>query len=424
MSEPTQPGSTTRLPRRWRLLAQTTWLIVVVVGLGLLIAGTREKFRQPLPENCAAVECDTLEFTADDVALIHELGLPAELFTLLMPTLLFGWNLSFVAMALLIFWRRADDWMALLLSATLATLGSVAFGPANDTLLTTHPEWNVITAPLETMAYLSLLLLLLIFPEGRFVPRWTRFAVVLPLLMFWIETPWLVFLLMFIGYAGIGIYAQIYRYRRVSNPMHRQQTKWVAFGVLSIVAIMGIWIFVTETFPLEQPTVARAYLLLFGIPLILAIGMLFPVCIAVAILRYRLWAIDVIIRRTLVYTVLSALLALAYFGSVVVLQSIFRALTGQGQNAAITVISTLAIALLFTPLHGRVQYAIDHRFYRRKYDAEQVLAAFGAMVRNETELERLTTALLRVVDETMQPAQVLLWLGRTKEEGKSSQKGV
>src|SRR5690606_28217956 len=131
----------------------------------------------------------------------------------------FAWNLSFVIVALLIFWRRPDDWMALLLSATLATLGSVSFGPANDTLLAAHPTWQVVTSPLETMAYISLLLLLLIFPDGKFVPRWTRFASAAPPLLFWLQSSWPVFALVFIAYAGIGIYAQIYRYRRVSNPL-------------------------------------------------------------------------------------------------------------------------------------------------------------------------------------------------------------
>jgi hypothetical protein len=132
--------------------------------------------------------------------------------------------------------------------------------------------------------------------------------------------------------------------------------------------------------------------------------------LAVAILRYRLFDIDVILRRTLVYAVLTAALALAYFGSVLVLQGVFQAVTGESRSELVTVLSTLAIAALFVPLRGRVQRAIDRRFYRKKYDAARTLAAFGAQARDVVELEQLSGQLLRVVDETMQPAHASLWL--------------
>jgi hypothetical protein len=138
--------------------------------------------------------------------------------------------------------------------------------------------------------------------------------------------------------------------------------------------------------------------------------LLIPLSIGIAILRYRLWDIDLIIRRTLVYSVLSSALALTYFASVVLLQAAFRVLTGQGQNQLVTVASTLAIAALFAPLRRRVQDAIDRRFYRKKYDAAKTLAAFAATCRDETDLDKLAESLINVVQETMQPAQVSLWL--------------
>ena len=137
--------------------------------------------------------------------------------------------------------------------------------------------------------------------------------------------------------------------------------------------------------------------------------------LSIAITRYRLFEIDVLIRRTLVYSALTGILALAYFGSVLVLQSVFRALTGQGQNSLVVVLSTLAIAALFGPVRSRVQRAIDRRFYRRKYDAARTLAGFAASARDETDLARLSERLVNVVDETMQPAQVSLWLRATSK---------
>ena len=144
--------------------------------------------------------------------------------------------------------------------------------------------------------------------------------------------------------------------------------------------------------------------------------LLIPFSIGVAILRSRLWAIDLIINRTLVYSILTATLALIYFASVISLQLTFRFVVGRGQPATVIVISTLAIAALFTPLRRRVQIGIDRRFYRRKYDAAQTLAAFSAALRDKVDLDHLSTDLLALVQETVQPAHVSLWLKGTVGE--------
>lgn len=191
------------------------------------------------------------------------------------------------------------------------------------------------------------------------------------------------------------------------DPVGRTQLKWVALGLMSfIVPGIGAWLLGYLGFYSD-------WLYLLGV-----IGwFVFPICMAVAITRYRLFDIDIIIRRTLVYALLTASLALVYLGSVVVLQSLFRGLTGTGESELVIVLSTLAIAALFIPLRNRIQTTIDHRFYRRKYDAQQVLASFAVTARDETDLNKLTGHLVEVVDETMQPSSLSLWIGKTISRG-------
>jgi len=401
----------TRLRGRWLTTARLLWLALVLVAVGLLAAGTVEKYPEPFPVDCTeGGTCNPIELTTADLALVPGKGLSTPAFASLWITLNLLWNLSFVAMAGLIFWRRSDDWIALVLSLTLALLGAVAFSPANFVLPMIHPEWRPATEVWEKGAYVSLLLLLLIFPDGRFVPRWTRLAV--PLLLVFGATSLPVLAVGVISIVGIAIYAQIYRYRRVSNALQRQQTKWVSSGLIATVSLMVIWLICALAFPPEQPTVTRTYFLLVITPVYWLIGLFFQASIAIAVLRYRLWDIDIIIRRTLVYSVLTTMLALVYFGSVVALQSLFRAVGGR-QSPVVTVLSTLAIAALFAPLRRRVQDTIDRRYYRKKYDAARVVAEFAATCRDETDLDKLTARLVEVVQETMQPEHVSLWLRKS-----------
>jgi len=211
----------------------------------------------------------------------------------------------------------------------------------------------------------------------------------------------LYFLLWFASAASL-----VARFRR-SGSMERQQIKWLAFAASAV----PVWFLTNAPIEAAVPN-------LFQVVDALIFSALIPVAAGVAILRYRLYDIDVVINRTLVYGTLTATLVALYFGGIVVLQYIFRTLSG-GESQLAIVTSTLAIAALFNPLRRGIRGFVDRRFYRRKYDAAKTLEAFGSRLRDETDLRRLGDDMVGVVQETLQPAHVGLWLRSPTEAGGS-----
>jgi len=204
-----------------------------------------------------------------------------------------------------------------------------------------------------------------------------------------------------IGTVG-AVSSVVVRFRR-SRGTERQQLKWFLYAAAPIVAFPAIE---------SLPQIVSG--LLFGWVLL---GL--PTAIGIAVLRYRLYEIDLVINRTLVYGSLTAMLALVYFGGVATTQAILRTITGHEEQPQLAiVVSTLLIAALFNPLRHRLQFFIDRRFYRRKYDAAKTLAAFSTRLREETDLDALTGEVLGVVRETMQPEHASLWLRSHRAEAK------
>jgi hypothetical protein len=184
----------------------------------------------------------------------------------------------------------------------------------------------------------------------------------------------------------------------------RQQIKWFAYAAAVLLSAFFLGL------PLAAVIGALGGAWAELIPIVIGV-LAIPAAVGVAMLRYRLYDIDVVINRTLVYGSLTLMLALVYFGGVAATQAVFTALTGQEEQPQLAiVVSTLVIAALFTPLRRRIQAFIDRRFYRRKYDARKTLESFSAKLRNQTDLEALSDDLVGVVRETMQPAHVSLWL--------------
>jgi hypothetical protein len=209
------------------------------------------------------------------------------------------------------------------------------------------------------------------------------------------------------------ITATAHNLRHIHDPVTRAQIGWVVLGISTQVAAVPIVFGLQSLLPNLDVTITE-------IPAIF--HMLLPLCIGIAITRYRLFDIDIIIRRTLQYTLITGLLALVYFGGVALLQSIFGVITSQADSPLVTVISTLVIAALFNPLRLRTQNFIDRHFYRKKYDAQRALAQFAVTARGEVETGRLTSSLLGIVQEAMQPEQVTLWLAQGQPAGATSRR--
>jgi hypothetical protein len=412
--------SETGLQRRWLFIARVGWVVMTLLVLTLTAIAIPHYYAL-MQAVCQPGALCINGLTPADLHQLQQLGLSPGFLTAYQISWDVGTTLIYTALAALIFWRRSADRMALFCAYMLVLFGGATYTDLLDVgLRTMAPAWYWLVGGLELLAQVCVPTFFLLFPSGRFVPRWTRWGV----LVVGLYEVWYVFqtneyigqikgvsALVFAALILGVVVLQIYRYRRVSTFVERQQTKWVVFGLSAAFGGLALFLIIVNLFhPLELRTSSAAGILL---PTTLTDGLLLfiPISIAIAVLRSRLYDIDVIINRTLVYGSLTAVLALVYFGLVIGLESLVHLFTGQvGQSPIVIVASTLAIATLFQSLRHRLQQIIDRRFYRRKFDAARTLAAFSATLRNEVDLSQLSDHLVAIVQETMQPVHVSLWL--------------
>jgi hypothetical protein len=410
--------STIDIHNRLRFL-RLLWLATFALMSLLFLAGIPGYYRQMLLAPSAPFNGLLDPAMA---AILAEADMSSQVYTLYRTVAALLSNFLIVLVALLIFWRRNNERGALVMSYLLLLMG-IGSPTIGGGLIQLGAAGVWLSRIISAASANAVTLTFFLFPTGRFVPRWTKwvalafFLFTLPNFLapnsrldFTTLMPTALLLITF-PLLGTFIYAQVYRYRRLSGPVERLQTRWAMIGLLAYPVAWGIRGLIIELAPdLVQTSAAtlRSQILL-DLFLFQPLYLLFPIGMGIAILRYRLWDIDLIIRKTLTYSLLTGLLALVYFGTVAVLQQVFTGLMGR-QPAAIIVISTLLIAALFTPLRRRIQSSIDRRFYRRKYDAQQVLARFADNARQETDPDRLTAELVNVIQETLQPQGITLWL--------------
>jgi hypothetical protein len=405
----------TRLQGRRLILARFVWAVLAIFELGMFAISLPGYIAQ-LQTPCTSA-CINPQLSVEAVQTLQHAGLsPTYYVAFNLAVILISTLISYVIAAFLV-WRRSNDWMALLVSLLL-----LSFGPSGITNAVLLSQWfspalaSVVSSISSQSSTVIFVATFYLFPDGHFVPRWTRWIVILGIgtSIFFIIIPsttqGLISGILYFSLLLSLVISQVYRFRRVSSPSQRQQTKWVVYG-LAVTILLAVALIVPGLGQIGSLYASVAN------TLANALSMLIPISFGVAILRYRLYDIDVLINRTLVYGTLTILIALVYFGLVIGLGSLVRLFTGQlGQSPVVIVISTLAIAALFQPLRHRIQAIIDRRFYRRKYDAVQIMEAFSATLRNEVDLSQLREHLLNVVQETMQPEHVSLWLRKNENE--------
>jgi hypothetical protein len=387
-----------------RRVVRVIWLVLAVLTLGVYAASVVAHFRQMTPPvrfyEAYATALDTVQVVV------------------------------FFLAAAAIFWRRSHDRMAVFVSTALLMFGA-AIVPTLDDLLAFAPAWRWPTLIVRGLGIGLTLIVLYTFPDGQFVPRFTRplafvwvawllawsFSPIrefdptrLPLpvrvLAFLVSSDASVFqealrylhifslLVVLLGWFGSGVLAQIHRYRRVSGPVQRQQTKWVVFGLTAaVVGYFGFQLLRVAVPGFHETGLPSSLFHLIGKPISVLLLLLVPITFSVSILERRLWDIDPIIKSTLVYGIMTGGVTIVYLGGVFVFQRLFRALTGQQSDIAI-VIATLVSASLVRPLSRRLQNALDRLFYRERVDFRRAITTFSREIRTIIDLPELLRVLV------------------------------
>jgi hypothetical protein len=410
------PATKQKPENRWlTLVAATSWLCLTLLTLGLFIAS--------LPARYAVLANPNKIIHSELEAYSISLTFYTNFIIATHIVVAVGFLAAAAAVALLT--RCAPR--ALFVSLTLTTFGAALPG-ASFAIIIGQPISDVPFSLLQGLGWFFLLLFAYLFPSGRLAPAWTRYLV--PLWAAWVcvffalsptafaQRPVLIglFFLMWVGWFVTGAYAQYRRYISVDTDIERYQTRWAVLGFF--VAIFGAMI---ATLPhiaalsLGRPELVDVRYQLIATAVMSICGLFIPATITAAMLRRRLFDVDLIINRALVYGALSATLAFVYGVCITAVVGLGAAVSGRfSVNAAqhpLTLISaTLVVAALAQPLRRRIQRDINRRFYRRQFNMQRILETFGAELKQEIELEQLGERLLQIVSRAMQPSHVSLWL--------------
>lgn len=406
--------SEARLYGRTLFVARAVWLAIAALDVALFTASVPVRYSRFIalcsgPHNCGGL-------TAAQMQALRSIGI--NTYAVYANALDVIFALVFGTVAALLFWRKSDERMGLFSALALLTFGTATFPSSFETLALVHPFWHWPVMVLALVGGVSMSLLFFRFPDGRFVPRAALLGAV----------PWIVAqaghyllrgtpldyarwpvpltLLFFVGGLGSAAFAQIYRYRHVSNPLQRQQTKWIVYGV-SIG--FGAFLAILVGFNWLLPAAVRGNLVgaIVAETAVYAALLLIPLTIGVAILRYRLWDIDLLINRTLVYVALTACV-IGLYGLIVGTLGVLLEARG---GIAVSLISTGLIAVLFQPLRERLQRAVNRLLYGDRDEPYTVLSRLGRRLEDTFAPEAVLPAIVETVSQALKLpyAAIALW---------------
>jgi signal transduction histidine kinase len=395
-----------RIGNRWLIVAQIGLVLLALVVVAIPIAGIPLLFSQLRTLCATATTCsDTGQLTPQSLRLLEDLGLSLEAYAKLSVGVPAAAAAVWISASMLVVWRRPTDPIALLTGSFLLT-GSVgvADGPLRDALAASNSAWGLTTAVIHTLAAVALGLLLAVFPDGRWVPRWTRW---LPLGWSAYAVPHVVvpgsdtFLLpVILALVVAGAWAQIWRYRCGSDVVQRQQIKWAVFGLST--ALFGWFAIQTlgSTVFADQLRLGSPWVLLYSIA-IRGVWLLVPLSISVAVLHYRLWDIEPIVNRTLVYGALAALITVTYIAVVVGVGTLAgargdRGASSSGGTLGLSLLATAAVAVAFQPLHERLQRVANRLVYGQRASPYEVLANFSRRVAGALSVDQVLPGMAEV----------------------------
>lgn len=342
------------------------WFVFVIATVALYVISIpvqAQMLSMPCTDNC-----QNGQINAAQMQELSGLGFSLNFYVGYFAGLQAMYGFVFLAIGVLIFWRKSDDWMALLVSLMLVIFGLATVNSTASLAALAYPTLTFPGLVLQFLGTALIVFFFFLFPDGRFVPRWMRWLV--PFLL--IRNGINVFLpdselgsgvggtVLFFIELALVLYSQIYRYLRVSGPVQRQQTKWVVYGLtIWVIGLFGVTLFFNFVSQTGPSVIASLVVATLGFVMFMAI----PVSLLIAILRYRLYDIEILINRTLVYVPLTAILAGMFSASITLSQKLFIAVTGEKSDTA-TVLTTLIIVAAFDPLKIGLQHLVDRRFKR------------------------------------------------------------
>ena len=405
---------------RW--IAIAGWSLITLVFLAYFLTVLQLDIAQMLVP-CQGANCNFLALSTAEITLLTSWGLSTHAYAYFISAVTVLNTLVYWALGGLIVWRQGGTRAGLAVSLALIIVPISTYGGSTD-WAENYPSLVLPGILLNILGTIIMLVFFYLIPNGRFSPRWAYIPLTITIFLMVILTLQIngvtalsdktssLLGTTIVGLVILGGGFHIYRYLRESTPIERQQTKWMLFGVITYILGVVMWVLIFGR-ALDIPAgKARLLAMMLGWLAVNITLLGLPVAITIAILRHRLWDIDLIIRKTLQYTLLTGLLALVYFGSVVLLQSLVETFTNQ-QSPIVIVLSTLAIAALCS-----IRCAFASRisstaaFTAKNMMPNMLWPSSRPTARDEVDVDQLTAALLSVVDETVQPEQVSLWVNK------------